>query len=136
MKRTRCPAISMPCSDEKAQASNGSLGARQRLAVLLGGDVAGRFGQKLDALLDVLQHPKAGFDCLFGDVPENVRGNVVAKTVEIIDELASLFGEEQPVGAAVLGIMAPLEQAVFDQTVEQPDQRDRLQLKHIREINL
>ena len=32
--------------------------------------------------------------------------------------------------------MPPLEQAVLDETIEQPHERDRLQLEHVGEIDL
>ena len=45
-------------------------------------------------------------------------------------------GQEQPVGAAIPGIVPALQQTVLDQTVEQPHQRDRLQFEHVGQIDL
>src|SRR5207248_6046979 len=102
----------------------------------LRGDVAGQIGQPLDPLLDVLQHLEAGLDRRVGNVLQNIRCDCVAQAIEVVDKLASARGEKQPVGAPVPGVVAPLEQAVLDQTVEQPHQRDRLQFKHVSQIDL
>gem|GEM_PF-6662302 len=110
--------------------------AYQRSTVSLGRDVVEMFGEQLDTLLDIAERLKASCDRVFGNVLHNIRGNVVAKAVEIVDELAPPRREEQPVGAAVLGIMSSLEQTMFDKTIEQSHQGDRLQLEHICEIDL
>ena len=60
----------------------------------------------------------------------------IAQAVEIVDELLALRGQEQAVGATVLRIVPPFEQTMLDQAVEQPHQRDRLQLEHVGEIDL
>src|ERR1700730_19464488 len=89
-------------------------GSFARASLLLRRDVAGRIGQSLDPLLDVLQRLEAGFDRGVGKVAQNIRCNGVAQAVEVIDQLTSACGEKQPVGAAVLGVVAPLKQAVLD----------------------
>ncbi len=58
------------------------------------------------------------------------------QTVEIVHQLPPARGEEEPVGAAILGVVPPLEQAVLDETIEQPHKRDRLQFEHVGEIDL
>ena len=98
--------------------------------------MAGRIGQRLDPLLDVLQRLEAGLDRRVGNVLQNIRCDGVAQAIEIIDKLASARGEKQPVGAPVPGVVAPFEQAMLDQTVEQPHQRDRLQFEHVGQIDL
>ena len=44
--------------------------------------------------------------------------------------------QEQPLGAAVVGIGAALDQAAVAKPVEQPGQRDRLQIEHFGEFGL
>src|SRR6267143_5086138 len=106
------------------------------LARLLGRDAAGRFGKSLDALLDVLERFQAGFDGRRGDILQNLGCDRIAQTVEIIDKLAAARREKQAVGTAIPEIGSAFQQAVLDQTVEQTHQRDRLQFKHVGQIDL
>src|SRR5579859_1839319 len=89
-----------------------------------------------DAILDRAQRIKAGLHRFPGEILHHVGRDRIAKAVEIVDELLAARGQEQAVGAAVLWIVAPLEQALLDQTIEQPHQRDRLQLEHLGKIDL
>jgi len=59
-----------------------------------------------------------------------------AQAVEIVDQLAPARGEKQPVGAPILGVVPALEKAVFDQSIEQAHQRDRLEFEHFGQIDL
>ncbi|CCE06680.1 hypothetical protein BRAS3843_1780051 [Bradyrhizobium sp. STM 3843] len=95
-----------------------------------------RIGQRLDALLELAQRGQAGRDRLIGNPIQHVGSDRVPEIVEIIDEPASRVRQVQPVGAAVLGIVPALEQALLNQPVQQPHQRDRLQFQHFREIDL
>src|SRR5258708_18881647 len=99
-------------------------------------DVVARFSEALDALLDVSERLQAGLDCLGRDILQHIGRDRVAQAVEIIDELTAARGEKQPVGAPVLRVVAPLEQTVLDQAIEQAHQRDRLQFKHVGQIDL
>src|SRR5450432_4186177 len=103
---------------------------------LLGGDVAGRFGTRLDPLLDVSERLQAGFNGLLGNVLQHIGGDGIAQTIEIVDELTAARGEVQFVGAAILRIVPSLQQTVLDQPIEQPHQRDRLQLQNVSEVDL
>ena len=98
--------------------------------------MARRLGKTLDPLLDVSERCKTGFDRGGRDVLQHVGCNGIAQTVEIVDQLAAARREEQPVGAAVLGIVPALKQTVLDQTVKKTDQRDRLQFENVGEIDL
>ena len=71
-----------------------------------------------------------------GNVVQHVGCDRIAQAVEIVDKLPAARGQKQPVGAAILRIVPPLEQAMLDQPVEQPHQRDRLQFEHVGEIDL
>src|SRR5712692_10672622 len=99
---------------------------------LFGCDAAGRFNEAFDSLLDVPERPEAGFDGRRGDILQNIGRDGVAQAVEIIDKLAAARREKQAVGPAISGIGPPLEKTVLDQT----HQRDRLQLKHLGQIDL
>src|SRR5579859_870105 len=99
-------------------------------------DAIALLGQRLDAILDRAQRIKAGLHRFPGEILHHVGRDRIAKAVEIVDELLAARGQEQAVGAAVLWIVAPLEQALLDQTIEQPHQRDRLQLEHLGKIDL
>jgi len=59
-----------------------------------------------------------------------------ANRVELIDKLTATRREKQSVGASILGVVPSLEKTVLDQSIEQAHQRDRLQFKHIRQIDL
>src|SRR5262249_376196 len=52
------------------------------------------------------------------------------------DELFAAGREKQPIGPTVLRIVPALEQAMLDEPVEQPHQRDRLQLQYVGEVDL
>ena len=99
-------------------------------------DVAGRHGKTLDPLLDVPERLKRGLDCLGRDVLQDVGCDGVAQTIEIVDKLAAGTGQEELVGATILGIVPALQKTVLDQTIEQAHQRDRLQFKHVGQIDL
>ena len=105
-------------------------------AALLGRDIAARLGKTLDPLLDVAEGLEAGFDRVGRDISQHLGCDVVAQTVEIIDELTAACGEKEPIGASIPRVVPSLEKAVLDQTIEQAHQRDRLQLKHIGQIDL
>ena len=55
---------------------------------------------------------------------------------ELLQAAAAPPGEKQALGAAVVGIGTPLDQAAVAQLVEQPGQRDRLQIEHFGEFGL
>ena len=67
---------------------------------------------------------------------QHIGGDRVAQAVEVVDQLPASGGQEQPVGAAILGIMSPLEQAMLHQSIEQAHQRDRLQFEDLGQIDL
>ena len=103
---------------------------------LLGGDVIAVIGHRLDAILDVAQRARL---VLIASSDKSCSTSVAIASRRLSRSSTSCRparGEEQPVGAPVLRIVPPLEQAVFDQTIEQPHQRDRLQLEHVGEIDL
>src|SRR6185437_10690847 len=102
---------------------------------LFGRDVA-RIGKALDAFLDVAERVEAGLDRIRRDALQYVGRNGVAQAIEIVDELAPGFGQEQSVGASIPGIIAALDQPMLNQPVKQPHQRDRLQFKNIGEVDL
>src|SRR5689334_7587158 len=91
---------------------------------------------RLDAILDRAQRIERRLQRWGRKITHHVGGDRIAQAVEIVDELPAFRGEKQAVGAAVLRIVTPLEQAMFDEAIEQPHQRDRLQLEHIGEIDL
>src|SRR3982074_2204680 len=103
---------------------------------LFGRNIAGRFGKALDPFLDVSKRLQAGFNGVGRHVPQHVRCNGVAQTVEIVDKLPAARGKEQPVGASIPGVVPPLEKSVLDQTIEQAYQGDRLQFQHVGQVDL
>src|SRR6516165_11511270 len=107
-----------------------------RPTISFGRNVVRRRRRRLDALFDLAQRGKGGLDRIVRHVTQNIDCNCVGEPVEIIHEPTALSGQEQPVGAPVLGIVPTLQQTVLNQTVEQPYQRDRLQLEHVCEIDL
>ena len=96
----------------------------------------GGSAKPLDPLLDIPQRFETGPDRGVRNFLQHVGRDGVAQTVEIVDQLAAAWGEKQPVGAAVPGVVPPLQQAMLDQAIEQAHQRDRLQLQHIGKIDL
>ncbi len=58
------------------------------------------------------------------------------QAVEIVDKPAAGAGQKQTIGAAVIRILPALQKTLFDQAVEQADQRDRLHLQHFGQIDL
>src|SRR6266566_2897294 len=102
----------------------------------LGRDVAARLGKALDPLLDVAERLEAGFDRVGRDISQHVGCDVVTQTVEVIDKLATAFRQKESIGASIPWIVPSLEKAVLDQSIEQAYQRDRLQFKHIGQIDL
>src|ERR1700704_4549181 len=52
------------------------------------------------------------------------------------EAIAAGTGQEQSVGGAVLRIGSAFQQSVFDQTIKQPHQRDRLQFENFGKIDL
>src|SRR5438874_5377659 len=103
---------------------------------LLGRDVAARLGKALDPFLDVAERLEAGFDRVGRDISQDLGCDVVTQTVEVIDKLATAFRQKQSIGASIPWIVPSLEKAVLDQSIEQAYQRDRLQFKHIGQIDL
>src|SRR6185312_16661943 len=115
----RCKSPRFACSVRR----NGSvptcgLRSKEMCRTLLGGDAA-RLGKALDPVLDVAQRFKGGRDRGRWNIPQHIVCDGVAQAVEIVDELATARGEEQPVGATIARIMPPFEQPVLDQTIEQ-----------------
>src|SRR5246127_4236727 len=96
------------------------------LCALFRRDVAGRIRQCLDPLLDVAQRSQTDLDRFVGNIRQHIGSDGIAQAVETVDELSAARGQKQPVGAAVLGIVAPLEQPMLDEPVQEPHQRDRL----------
>src|SRR5471030_73682 len=105
-------------------------------SALLGRDVARMLGKPFDAVLDVPQRSETGLDRGRGNLLQHIRRDGVAKTVEIVDKLAAGAREKQAVGPAISGIGPPLQEPMLDQAVEQANQRDRLQLEHVGEVDL
>jgi hypothetical protein len=103
---------------------------------LLGRDVAARLGKALDPLLDVAERLEAGFDGVGRDISQHLGCDGVAQTVKIIDELTAACSEKESIGTSIPRVVPSLEKAVLDQTIKQAHQRDRLQFKHIGQIDL
>src|ERR1700761_1673766 len=93
-------------------------------------------GQRLDALLDVVQGLESDLQLIVGQAVQHVGCDRIAQAVEFVDQLPPFRCQEQAVGAAVFRIVPPLQQAALDQAIEQPHQRDRLQLQHVGEVDL
>src|ERR1051325_11724154 len=64
------------------------------------------------------------------------RHQVVAERGELLEQRSRGRREEQPLGAAVVRVGPPLDQAIVGEAVEQPRQRDRLQVEHLGELGL
>ena len=105
-------------------------------SALLRRDVARVFAEPLDPLLDLFERFETGPDGGIRNFLQHIDRNRVAQAVEIVDQLTAGAGQEQPVGPAVFWVRPSLQEAVLDQAVEQADQRDRLQLKDVRQVDL
>ncbi|GCC42935.1 hypothetical protein chiPu_0027211, partial [Chiloscyllium punctatum] len=103
---------------------------------LFRGDVLRALTERLDAILDLAKRGEATLDMPVRYVAQYVACDRVAQTVEIVDQAAPGPGQEQAIGAAIPGVGAAFEQAVLDQAVKQPHQRDRLQFEDVGEIDL
>ena len=98
--------------------------------------VARALGETLDAILDVPERLKAGLDFGCRNPLQDIGGDGVSQAVQIIDELTARLGQKQAVGPAVARIGPALQKSVIDQPIQQPDQRNWLQFKDFREIDL
>src|SRR6266478_3924925 len=88
---------------------SGSSRPSARSARLFGRDVAARLGKALDPLLDVAERLEAGFDRVDRDISQHVGCDVVAQTVEVIDELTAACGEKESIGASIPRVVPSLE---------------------------
>ena len=76
------------------------------------------------------------FDHRAVDAGQHIRHHVVGEDVELFQHRARRRRQEQSLGAPVVGVAAPFDQAVVAQPVDQPGQGDRLEVENFRELGL
>ena len=67
---------------------------------------------------------------------ERARHRFLAKAAELLEQRPRRGGQEQPLGAAISRIGPALDQTAVAELVEQPGQRDRLQIEHFGQLRL
>ena len=70
------------------------------------------------------------------DAGQHVDHHVAGQHVELFKHRPRGGRQEQPLGAPVVRVAAPLDQAVVAEPVDQPGQRDRLDVEHFCEFRL
>ena len=64
------------------------------------------------------------------------RHRLLAKRRQLLEHRPRRVGQEQPLGTTISRIGPALDQTAVAQFVEQPGQRDRLQIQHFRQFRL
>src|ERR1700691_5180751 len=99
-----------------------------------------RIGLLRNRLAQVLFDDRELADHLFYgralDPGKRRRHQLFAELAQALDDRARGFGQIEAFGAAVVGIGTALDQTAIAKPVEQPGQRDRLQVEHFSQFGL
>ncbi len=87
-------------------------------------------------LFDDGKLPDDFFDLVAVDPRQRRAHHVLGQVVEAFDQGAGSGHQKQPFRPTIRRVRTPLDQAAIRQPVEEPGQRDRLQIEHFSEFGL